>query len=100
MHWVKDSPHKDEAHVQHFKKDIKDEYINQFVGETLNEAVLDSGCTGTVCGKLWLDCYIDSLSKEDPKLIEEMPTSTRSKTGDGRVVQASRKVIIPAYIGD
>ena len=62
MHWVKDCPHKDEAHVQLFTKDIKDEYINQFVGETLNAAVLDSGCTKTVCDKLWLDCYIDSLS--------------------------------------
>ena len=100
MHWVKDCPHKDEVHVQLFTKDIKDEYINQFVGETLNAAVLDSGCTRTVCGKLWLDCYIDSLSKEDSKLIEERPTSTRFKFGDGRVVQASRKVIIPEYIGD
>ena len=100
MHWVRDCPHKDEVYVQLFTKDIKDEYINQFVGETLNAAVLDSGCTGTVCGKLRLDCYIDSLSKEDSKLIEERPTSTRFKFGDGRVVQASRKVIIPAYIGD
>ena len=41
MHWVKDCPHKDEAHVQRFTKDIKDEYINQFVGEKLNTAVLD-----------------------------------------------------------
>ena len=100
MHWVKDCPHKNEAHVQRFTKDIKDEYLNQFVGETLNAAVLDSGRTRTVCGKLWLDCYIDSLSREDSKLIEERPSSTRFKCGDGRVVQASRKVIIPAYIGD
>ena len=35
MHWVKDCPYKDEAHVQLFTKDIKDEYINQFVGEKL-----------------------------------------------------------------
>ena len=100
MHWVEDCPHKDEAHVHLFTKDIKDEYINQFVGETLNEAVLECGCTKTVCGKLWVDCYIDSLSKEDLKLIEERLSSTRFKFGDGRVVQASRKVIIPADIGD
>ena len=72
MHWVKDCPHKDDAHVQLFTKDIKDEYINQFVGETLNAAVLDSGCTKTVFDKLRLDCYIDSLSKEDSKLIEAL----------------------------
>ena len=100
MHWVKDCPHKDEAHVQHFTKEIKDEQINQFVDETLNAAVLDSGCTRTICGKLWLGCYIDSFSKEDSKLIEERPSSTRFKFGDGKVVQASRKVIISAYIGD
>ena len=54
-----------------FAKYIKDKHINQFVGETLNAAVLDNGCTRTICGKLWLDCDIDSLSKEDSKLIEE-----------------------------
>ena len=100
MCWVKGCPHKDEAHVQLFTKDIKDEYINQLVGETSYAAVLDSGCTETVCGKLWLECHIDSLSKEDSKLIEERPSSTKFKFGDGRVVQASRKVIIPVYIGE
>ena len=76
MHWVKDCLHKDETHVQLFTKDSKDEYINQFVGETFNAAVLYSGCTGTVCGKLSLDSYIDSLSKEDSKLIEGRPSFT------------------------
>ena len=66
----------------------------------LNTAVLDSGCTKNVCGKLWLDCYIDSLSKEGSKLTEERLSSARFEFGDGRVVQASRQVIIPAYIGD
>ena len=79
---------------------MKDEYINQFVGKTLNTAVLNSGCTKTVYGKLWLDCYMDSTSKEDSNLIEERLSSTRFEFGDGRVVQTSRKVIIPAYIGD
>ena len=93
MHWVKDCAHIDEAHVQLFTEDIKDEYVNQFVGETLNAVVLDSGCTRTVFDKLWLDCCTDSLSKEDSKRIEDRPSSTRFTFGDGRVVQASRKAL-------
>ena len=44
-------------------------YINKFVGETLNHAVLDSGCTKTVCGASWLDSYIETLPECDRKKL-------------------------------
>ena len=33
--------------------------------DSRNCAVLDSACSSTVCGKLWLDGYLKSLDKED-----------------------------------
>ena len=45
--------------------DLKNSEIGNFVGETLSCAVLDSGCTRTVCGKVWLNCYLDTLSDDD-----------------------------------
>ena len=41
------------------------ESVQQFTGETLSPAVLDSGATSTVCGKTWIDCYEETLSDED-----------------------------------
>ena len=39
--------------------------MDTIIGETLSMAVIDSGCTKTVCGQEWLDCYLQSLSNED-----------------------------------
>ena len=33
-----------------FSKEVHNSYINKFVGKTFDHAVLDSGCTKTVCG--------------------------------------------------
>ena len=59
----------------------EDEYAVLFTGYNKDEiarlgvdarncAVLDSACSSTVCGKIWLDGYLKSLDKEDkPKSI-------------------------------
>ena len=36
-----------------------------------NCAILDRGCNSPVCGKKFLDCYIDSLDQSDNKLEDE-----------------------------
>ena len=33
--------------------------------EVRNSTVLDSGCTSTVAGKLWIDFYLQSLSNDE-----------------------------------
>ena len=62
FHWAKDCPDsyensKEEINVTLFTNEVHDSYIETFVGETLGLAVLDSGCTQSVCGKGWLQCY-------------------------------------------
>ena len=39
--------------------------MTKFVGETLNCAVLDRGCTKNVCGESWLSNYLDTLTEID-----------------------------------
>ena len=41
--------------------------------ETKGYAILDSGCPNTVCGKQWMNEYIDTLSDEDRKTIRFQP---------------------------
>ena len=48
-HWAKDCPDKsresDSFEVELFCREIEECYIESFVGESLNSAILDSGCT-------------------------------------------------------
>ena len=103
MHWVRDCPYKEnkdiaEVKINLFPKDISNVYMNQFVGETLNSAVLDSGCSQTVCGELWLKNYLESLSGFDAKEVKVEKSEVTFKFGDGKAIE-SQKVIFPAYIG-
>ena len=42
-----------------------EETMETLLDKTLSWAVLDSGCTKTVCGETWLNCYLGTLSDED-----------------------------------
>ena len=37
-----------------------DNTVENLLGETFNKALLDCGCTRTVCGCVWMICYLCS----------------------------------------
>ena len=101
MHWYEDCPHKEtDDEITLFTKGTQQKYTHYFTGETFNSAILDSGCSTTVCGKIWYDCYVDSLTDEQCKDIKEEESSTRFRFGDGVSIQSIKKAIIPAKIGN
>ena len=59
-----------------------------FLGETLSYVILDSRCTKSVCSKVWLQCYLDTLNESDKSSVQEQESSSKFKFGDG-VVQTS-----------
>ena len=67
-HWMKSCPDSYENQIK-IKEEINitliGECMDTLKGETLNMAVLDSGCTKTICSKTWLNCYLESLSSEE-----------------------------------
>ena len=88
-HWFKDCPHNVQCRNSKetlFTQEVQKCYVQNFLGETLNLAVLDSGCTKTVHGQEWLKYYSD----DDRKKIQEFISETEFKFGDGTVV-ASKK---------
>ena len=105
-HWANKCPdrHDDDTdsnkiNVTLFSEDIFESYSTKFVGETLNGAVLDSGCTQTVCGRSWLSNYIDSLTDDDKLKVKEKKSNTVFKFGDGKLFNSLKLVTIPAKIG-
>ena len=72
-------------------KKYKNVMFKKFPRETLNLAVLDSGCTKTVCGQEWLKCYIKSLCDDDRRKIQEFTSETNFKFGDGKVLSLRKE---------
>ena len=108
FHWARKCPDAYENQSQHSREKTEKISLFQspnhdandmrvFVGETLSCAVLDSGCTQTVCGRKWLECYRDSLSNED--IVEEKPSTVAFKFGSGKPVTSTKRTVILAVIG-
>ena len=66
--------------------------------QTLSNAILYPGCTQTVCGESWLQCYIDTLCESDRSSIKTNSSETKFRLGDEQVNTSLRKVNIPAEI--
>ena len=73
--------------------------LEALLEESQGCAVLDSGCSNTVCGVQWFNNYIGQLTEyEMSKIVERSSTSTFT-FGDGSTVPSIKKVTLPCYIG-
>ena len=61
-------------------------------------AVLDSGCTQTVCGKTWLNVYYQSLDKKERDAVHLEESERTFRFGDGIIVKSKGKVKIPIFL--
>ena len=73
--------------------------MSLFLGDTLGMAILDSGCSKTVCGKKWMSTYLDTLSVQDRKCVRRTESQNKFRFGDGRFFPSYGRVYIPIYIG-
>ena len=79
---------------------LLEETMGTLIGEMLSMVVLDSGCTKTVCGETWLNCYLESLSDEDKKLLHVEDSNSVFKFGNSKLIKSNEEVTIPTVIVD
>ena len=72
--------------------------LKQLEKEAQRSAVLDSGCTSTVCGENWLKNYTASLSEENQAKIVAKPGVKRFKFDGGENLRSLGSYLIPATI--
>ena len=72
--------------------------LSEMSMEARNCAVLDSACTSTVCGKEWLNCYLDSLTESDQASVEKEAGTKWFKFGGGEKVHSQGCYTIPAVL--
>ena len=78
--------------------DEKGEMKNKLLGETFGCAILDTGCSKSVCSEIWLEEYIQTLEEKVKENIKYETSDTLFRFGDNQVHQALKKVRIPAEI--
>ena len=90
----------DDHHVTLYQSNlITEEHMKTFVCESFNCAILDSGATSTVAGKVWTECYVESLPEDKSKLITYHKSQNSFKFGSGSVYHSMYLMKIPANIG-
>ena len=72
---------------------------SELVGETFGHAIIDSGCSRTVCGRPWLNTYLDTLSRSDHLLVEKHPDDSKFRFGDGDIMHSKELIVIPVQFG-
>ena len=71
--------------------------------ESLNCAILDTGCASTVCGKTWFDNYVETLKVNNATQCDvDMSRSDSNRSfrfGSGKDIPSLGCVKLPASIG-
>ena len=72
--------------------------MEKFTSQNFCRAVLDTGCNTTVCGKDWLNVYLDSLTNEQKRTVEIEDSNVSFKFGDNSPTISSKRYKIPAVV--
>ena len=73
--------------------------MKNLIGESLRMAVLDSGCTKSVEGEMWLDKYLQTLFEQDRSQVSERSNDATLRFGDEVEVTLSKSVKFPVVVG-
>ena len=79
-----------------FTRDSAD--LNLLSKESYFSGVLDSGCSSTVCGKKWLEVYLDRLPEQQRASVVKQPSSKVFQFGGELRVPSEGKVLLPGEI--
>ena len=77
---------------------LTESQYNVFVAEPSASAILDSGASTTVTGKIWLESYCQGLSKDQLKEVKYINSSNSFKLGSDQKFSSLHKATIPAKI--
>ena len=67
------------------------------LGDTLGKGIIDSACTRSVAGELWVKEFMDTMEEKDKKEMEKSEKKSKSlfRFGDGRESKSKRELTVP-----
>ena len=66
--------------------------------ETVGHAVLDSGCSQTVCGVEWLESFLDTLNDKEKEMVIYENSNSVFKFGDGKLWNSIKSAVLPVEL--
>lgn len=71
------------------------------LGDTIGKGVLDSACTKSVAGELWIKEFVDTLDETERRNVEQSERKSMSlfRFGDGKESKSKRELTVPLFIG-
>ena len=121
FHWMKDCPHSASQENESsgskvfYGNDTTEEVIIGLfqtsaptsqddllclVGETLDMAVIDSGCPKSVCGDKWCTSYIESMSEDQKANLKSVDSTAVFRFGNSPPMTSMKKIFLPVTIMD
>ena len=104
-HLVQQCPHRYEAEDVNMNVHItlvnskSDQTQKNLLVEALRKALLDTGCSMMVVGKVWLDEYLGTLPAVEMEKVQEGSSKSVFRFGDGIETKSLKNVTIPVMIG-
>ena len=112
MHWARDCPHSDkdsfesderaekihETHIVLMNLEEAEEKEVSLLGQTVGCTVLDSGCSRSVCGYVWYQCFLETLTEEAKKKIKTKSSESSFKFGNGSQLKSLFNVNLPCTL--
>ena len=104
-HLMYNCPHKDEQDEVNMNVHItllnsKPEVIQKsLILESLGKGLLDSGCSKTVAGCVWVNEFLNAMSPDETKSIKEVPSQSVFRFGDGVEAKSLKRITLPILIG-
>ena len=80
--------------------DERNSKLQCLINESKGCAVLDTGCSKTVCGVMWLNNYVDNLSDYERETIKEENSLATVTFGDRMTAPSLKCVPIPCHLRD
>lgn len=72
--------------------------VLQLEVEAHNKAVLDSACSSTVCGKAWLEDFLNSRNPDDKREVERRNSVKTFRFGDDGCLKSEGEYVLPANL--
>lgn len=85
----------EEGQLTWIGQESEEKSLKMLSHEAFGGAVLDTGCTSTVCGREWLDVYLETLTVEKRHKVTSETSGTSFRFGDGKLVSSEERVSIP-----
>ena len=87
-----------DVHIVLMNKQVKENDGHTFLGETIGNMILDCGASGTVCGKKWYECFLDTLSETLREDIKVEKGKRYFRFGNGERLKSLFNVVLPCNI--